>query len=38
MEYQNGGDELQNLIAVIAEMRDPGLFMSVDTLYKTLCC
>ena len=29
MEYQDGGDELQNLITEITAMRDPGLFISV---------
>ena len=29
LEYQDGGDELQNLITEITEMRDPGLFISV---------
>ena len=28
-EYQDGGDELQNLITEITAMRDPGLFTSV---------
>ena len=30
LEYQDGGDELQNLITEITAMRDPGLFISVD--------
>ena len=30
LEYQDGGDELQNLITEIIAMRDPGLFISVD--------
>ena len=29
LEYQDGGDELQNLITEITAMRDPGLFISV---------
>ena len=29
LEYQDGDDELQNLITEITAMRDPGLFMSV---------
>ena len=29
LEYQDGGDELQNLITEITEMRDLGLFISV---------
>ena len=29
LEYQDGGDELQNLITEIPEMRDLGLFISV---------
>ena len=33
LEYQDGGDELQNLITEITEMRDLGLFISVDERY-----
>ena len=29
LEYQDGGDELQNLITETTAMRDPGLFISV---------
>ena len=29
LEYQNGGDELQNVITETTAMRDPGLFISV---------
>ena len=29
LEYQDGGDELQNLITEITEMRDLSLFISV---------
>ena len=29
LEYQDGGNELQNLITEITAMRDPGLFISV---------
>ena len=29
LDYQDGGDELQNLITEITAMRDPGLFISV---------
>ena len=29
LEYQDGNDELQNLITEITAMRDPGLFISV---------
>ena len=29
LEYQDGGDELQNLITEITAMRDLGLFISV---------
>ena len=29
LEYQDGGDELQNSITEITAMRDPGLFISV---------
>ena len=29
LEYQDGGEELQNLITELAAMRDPGLFISV---------
>ena len=32
LEYQDGGDELQNLITEITAMRDPGLFISVVPL------
>ena len=31
LEYQDGGDELQNLITEITAMRDPGLFISVNS-------
>ena len=30
LEYQDGGDELQNLITEIPAMRDPGLLISAD--------
>ena len=30
LEYQDGGDELQNLITEITAMRDLGLFISVN--------
>ena len=33
LEYQDGGDELQNLITEITEMRDLGLFISVHQRY-----
>ena len=36
LEYQDGGDELQNLITEITEMRDLGLFISVDRLLVLL--
>ena len=39
LEYQDCGDELQNLITEITAMRDPGLFISVHNpfqLYKPL--
>ena len=36
LEYQDGGDELQNLITEITAMRDPGLFISVDTFQFNL--
>ena len=29
LEYQDGGDELQNLITGITAMSDPGLFILV---------
>ena len=29
LEYQDGGDDLQNLINEITAMRDPGLFISL---------
>ena len=32
LEYQDGGDELQNLITEITAMRDLGLFISVVLL------
>ena len=40
LEYQNGGDELQNLITEITEMRDLGLFISVisSRLYRPRRC
>ena len=36
LEYQDGGDELQNLITEITAMRDPGLFISVITRHCNL--
>ena len=33
LKYQDGGDELQNLITEIIAMRDPGLFISVTNAY-----
>ena len=33
LEYQDGGDELQNLITEITEMLDLGLFISVTRTY-----
>ena len=32
LDYEDGGDELQNLITEITAMRDPGLFISVISL------
>ena len=31
LEYQDGGDKVQKLITEITEMRDLGLFISVQT-------
>ena len=36
LEYQDVGDELQNLITEITAMRDPGLFISVFGRYSSL--
>ena len=32
LEYQDGGDERQNLITEITVMRDPGLFICTSLL------
>ena len=37
LEYQDGGDELQNLITEITVMHDPGLFISVVLCHYFVC-